>query len=509
MQQNIAKENLWGIAAVLFIFSLLFMLLIACWTSMLNPYFLYDSSVFCVLGKGWKEGLLPYRDIFDHKGCYLYACYALAAGFGNIKVGLTVLLTLLLTVDSLFVYQIARLFISRKMAWGIVLLFYILLAGMIGNCGCVEELSLPFILWPVYRLLRLAYRPSGLEEASLGDFFIIGLCGGIHAMLRLNNAGCVVGGALALFAVLLYRYKFVAAFRGGCVAAIGFLLALLPGVIYFAWQGALHDLWYGTILFNFLYAGSASAGSGTAARLLPHLYLIVLAGVLLADVKKNNIPQRVKGLVLSVSLIGSLAISIGQSYHHYFICVLPAQVITLSCAMAVFCLAQRKMLSLVVAVVVAVVTVCPYTSSLRRQTLASVSALALSHELPCGFLSRSSTYQYVQHYADHNRRELMQWVQDIPENEKRSFLAYNCFGDVYLYMNLLPEYKYCFIQEGLSRHRGSEVMQGLKRHFAEKPPLWLLMCRSDFSSPFYQEIIRENYRPVREGESYSLFRLNK
>lgn len=497
------------IAIVLFLCSLFFMLFVSCWTSFITPYFLWDSSIFCCIGQGWHEGLLPYRDIFDHKGCYLFAFYLLAACFGHIKVGLTILMTLLLTLDSLLVYKIARLFLSGKRVWGIILLFYILLACMIGNGGCVEEISLPFILWPVYRLLQLFLKQNVLKDVHSRDFLLMGICCGIHAMLRVNNGGCVVGGVCFLILYLFYHKKYSLAIRNVIICCIGFSAALLPGILYFAQQGALYDLWYGTILFNCFYISTGASEHAWSAQLLMHTHLLILAGAIIADQKVRLLSPEAKGLVLFIALIGTSAISIGTGYAHYSICILPVYVIASSYALCLISRCQKKVHIVVAFALLAAFALAPFTSHLRRQILSSVSTLLLHYRIPCGSISHSSTYQFIERYCLHTREDLMQWAARIPDAEKKSFLAYDCFGDVYLYMNLLPEYRYCFLQGAWSRHKGNGVHAALEKHFQETPPLWLIVGRASLNSPIYDKIISPRYQLITENDTHCLLRLTE
>ena len=52
---------------VLLLLSLLFMLAASVYTTPLNPYYGFDSSVFMAFGKGIAHGLRPYLDLYDNK----------------------------------------------------------------------------------------------------------------------------------------------------------------------------------------------------------------------------------------------------------------------------------------------------------------------------------------------------------------------------------------------------------------------------------------------------------
>lgn len=46
---------------------------LSCSTSVLYPYYYgSDSAQFQTIGKAWAMGKIPYRDMFDHKGSYIF-----------------------------------------------------------------------------------------------------------------------------------------------------------------------------------------------------------------------------------------------------------------------------------------------------------------------------------------------------------------------------------------------------------------------------------------------------
>ena len=48
-------------------------------SSLYATNFWTDTNIYFTIGRGMTQGLMPYRDLFDHKGPLLYMIYALAA----------------------------------------------------------------------------------------------------------------------------------------------------------------------------------------------------------------------------------------------------------------------------------------------------------------------------------------------------------------------------------------------------------------------------------------------
>ena len=67
-------------ALVLSLLSALAVLLIASTGSPLYATnFWTDTNIYFTIGRGMRQGLMPYTDLFDHKGPLLYVLYALGA----------------------------------------------------------------------------------------------------------------------------------------------------------------------------------------------------------------------------------------------------------------------------------------------------------------------------------------------------------------------------------------------------------------------------------------------
>lgn len=58
--------------AVFLVISIVYLFVVSLYTSPSNPYYNCYSGIFYTLGNGINNGLLPYRDLFDHKGPLLF-----------------------------------------------------------------------------------------------------------------------------------------------------------------------------------------------------------------------------------------------------------------------------------------------------------------------------------------------------------------------------------------------------------------------------------------------------
>src|SRR5579885_833747 len=81
-----------------------------------------DSAVFAYVGWAMKHGLMPYRDIWDHKGPLLY--YLQYAGFSltpNSTLGIGLIEVVALCVAFLLTYRIVASFASKPVSIAIAI----------------------------------------------------------------------------------------------------------------------------------------------------------------------------------------------------------------------------------------------------------------------------------------------------------------------------------------------------------------------------------------------------
>ena len=212
-----------------------------------------DSGAFLYIGWRWKEGEIPYRDIWDHKppGVYLID-----------RIGLT------LTPDSLWGVwglELASLglaaglgYWAMRKAFGrpaalLATLFWLYTFIFLNDGGnLTQEYALP---WQFLALALFVYTEAAAQQrfSRLGSAFALGLTAGMTMMIRQNS----VGLALLVAAWWLFKpegsWKQRLALAGAFGAGVA-LIFVATGA-YFAAHGALHDFWDQAYYFNRLYAG--------------------------------------------------------------------------------------------------------------------------------------------------------------------------------------------------------------------------------------------------------------
>ena len=112
-----------------------------------------DANSYFSVGKALFNGKMPYRDVFDQKGMYLYFLYGLAYLVSHTTFAGVFLLEVILAAFDLFgICRILRLYVKESTA--LVLTPLVLAVTVASDSfywgGSAEEICLPFLIWGLY-----------------------------------------------------------------------------------------------------------------------------------------------------------------------------------------------------------------------------------------------------------------------------------------------------------------------------------------------------------------------
>lgn len=333
MPSQTRRKPLAGIA--LFAYALLIAAVALLFTSKCSPLYPLndwpDANVFLSAGKGMLEGRVMYRDLYDHKGPLLFALHALCAlisteGF----LGVWLMEIALFTAFLLIAHRLIALYCSHTAAaWALPLLALMLLTSISFQMGdSAEELALPLMLWPLYRLLFSLRQDEG--RTTRWQLRITGFLLGCVFWLKFTLVGIPAAVCLVLAWLGLRKDGL-----GGAVKNIGWMLlgfgaSTLPWIIQYTLQGALLPM-LKTYLYDnlFLYAGAEEALTLTAqfkaiARAVlswlkdnPGYTLPLLlgaAGLMLS--KRHSLPEKITWALCG--LLGLITVFFGGRYYLYY-----------------------------------------------------------------------------------------------------------------------------------------------------------------------------------------------
>lgn len=237
-----------------------------------------DNNAFFTVGKAMMHGIVPYKDIFEQKGPFVYFLHGLAYLVSPRSFTLIFLYEIATLVAAMFlVYQIAKVFNTRELP--------ALLTGLLSPAlflyhpyydygDTVEFFTLPFLLSLIYLIVLLDRR-----HLTVSHWWYVaqGALVGVVFLSKYTLLGGWIAFYLADGVYLLLKKRWHELGRLVLWSGLGFLLATVPWLLYFLATGSLKAFINVYILFNtkVYMTSSVSFFSNLiqSAILVAHFYL--------------------------------------------------------------------------------------------------------------------------------------------------------------------------------------------------------------------------------------------
>lgn len=238
-----------------------------------NPW--DDVNVFFVIGRGIIHGLVPYRDLFDHKGPLLHFIYALAALISERSfAGVWLIECAAASVYSVFSWKTVKLFTDPgKFTIAVMPLFsgVIYTMSMFNFGGNSEELCFPLLAVAFYFGLRAAVKGNGIPADR--DALICGIISGALFWIKYTFLGFMAGFVIFIIIMVIRKKMFGRLWSLIWRFFAGLTVFTVPVLIYFIANGALGDLWEGYFRTNlFYYHGGTAENMPVYLKVLRTLY---------------------------------------------------------------------------------------------------------------------------------------------------------------------------------------------------------------------------------------------
>ena len=276
----------------------------------------YDSCVFLTVGFSWTENILPYRDLFDHKGPVLYILNALGFILYNEFYGVLFIEILFASINTIIFFLLCGKNKYSFLIFYIFIAFYYKTVFEYGNM--TEEYAITFNMIAIYIFSRKFTK----------RFYYYGLLGGLLFFLRPNLAAPTL---LIFFIDLICSRKTDVPLRLIAKCALGFCIPVLSFIFYFYCNNGLHDFINSYFIFNFKYT-NLEKESFLRIELL-HLFknfyfyinlLFIFCLIATKDFKAFLVTFSTFIFSLLMSAISS------RNYDHYFMLLIPSILFTIS-----------------------------------------------------------------------------------------------------------------------------------------------------------------------------------
>ncbi len=421
--KNLSKINLKSIC-FLFILSFLVIFLFSIGTSpFYGNYYTGDSSIFITIGKAMKEGKIVYKEIFDHKGPVLFFIQMLGQYICDGRFGIFILEVFTLFVSNIFLYKSISMFTTNKKSLISILISMLFMSYFIETGNYSEEYSLPFLSICLFLASKWIKSEDKFSKKIYLYSFMYGICFAIVAFIRLNNAAMICGLALAITIMLIKEKKFKTLFGCICSVILGILIISIPILIYFYSINALYDMLYGTFIHNFLYINSNIQSN--MSLIAKSIILVILTLLTIFNCKafsnnKNYI------LLLICSYVSTLiALYVGPGFNNYYIISIPLLGFLMPPVIDIF---SNKVMNNIIKIFI-------------------ISYVCIMFIIGC-FLPQ---LYYKFNFSNTGFNDFNAFInKNILDVDKDKILALGLFtAPAYLYGNILPCYKYAFMQDYL------------------------------------------------------------
>lgn len=248
----------------------------------------YDEWIFYLIGKGMVNGKVPYLDLADHKGPYLFYLFALMNLMPSNHLGLFIVSTIIYAVIGIFVFMISCLILGARTAraYGladeairmgelcephnvslfVTMAIHFILSSYYLSFGTItsEIITLPFTLSSYYLFLKYLY--SGEFKHKARYMLAYGICAGIVFFIKANAVLAYVPIAIYLLVFLIKKKGYKNLLHNALVGLAAFIIAIMPAIIYSIATGSLKDMIEWAFITNFVYVGGGLPSAGSVAN---------------------------------------------------------------------------------------------------------------------------------------------------------------------------------------------------------------------------------------------------
>lgn len=288
-----------------------------------------DSATFLYIGRGILDGLIPYKDIFDHKPPLIFFINSIGLVLSNNSiVGIWIIELFCLIIAIFYGYKVMNLFFGRLPAYFASVSWISSFSLLLDGGNLTEEYAIPLIFASIY-----IFAISELKKESLLKTFLLGIFFALVFLLKQTLIGIFV--SIYIYKIIKYfkikEYKQIINYI--YITSLSILLVFGVVISYFTFNNALWDFWNFAYRFNMYYSGRMFSNffnvlyHGFYINIYnPLLWLGVLAWFDLLVVFIYQIKRPI--LKMKLSLLGLLAIALpiefilvstsGKIYTHYY-----------------------------------------------------------------------------------------------------------------------------------------------------------------------------------------------
>ncbi len=335
-----SKKNLKNVFVVIIFLVSLIVISLGFWSNPFSKILLgHDSSMFYYFGKGMANGLIPYTEMLDHKGPFLFLIEFFAVKLNLGVTGLWLVEVFFLAMALFFISRTAFLLTKNKIASVFIFPMTIGLFLHIYEGGNLSEgYAVALIANALYLFCKLFLN----HKLASVEYAWIGVLGGLTFFLRGNMIALWVIFCFSLLIEGMVEKNYQKLVKQTILIFLGGVVVVLLICLY-CWRiGNLTEMIQQAFVMNFRYSATTWNERLKMCRfflevLIPYglLALLALAGI---SMMTNKAPREQKRLyvVLSIYFLANYytVVLSGRPYLHYLVTQLPIILLFLAILLA-------------------------------------------------------------------------------------------------------------------------------------------------------------------------------
>lgn len=429
----------------------------------------YDAAIFNVVGRAWGEGIVPFKEIFDHKGPIIFFIYMIGNCISQ-RYGIFLLQSIFGGITLCMSYLIGKEVSGFKgglISVGCSIIYFLM---VIDEGALSEEFNLPFLMistWLIIRYLNVATQKVDHPPIYA---LIHGMTCAISLYIRATNCISICCYGLCIAIYLIYKKRKINFLKNLGTFLAGVIVVIAPFAIYFALHHALQDMIYGTLTFNILYAKDSAAHSLNDWFKI-FIYLIPVLLTMLTSFGRKGLARN----ATVFSCIGTAwMMAHSELYPHYYVIVLPF-------------------------VAIAVGTVINLNFSINKKSISwafrcgIIVLLTLSCKL--SFENAIAKYNWISSLRATGENQNAILIRDqcdaIPLDERDAVAGYNVDASWYLITDIIPQNRLFILQNQRYLIDNTLLQEDIQLYESEQIR-WIILKEG----PIYKEIediINERY----------------
>lgn len=257
-----------------------------------------DANAFFTTGKSMFQGKILYKDLYEHKGPYLYVLHGLAWMVSNKSfLGVWLIEIIACYFFLLYSYRTIRLFCEKE-AGALIPLFaaVVYASNHMRHGDSAEELCLPLLIYGLYVVLKAFKQQKTISDQEL---FGIGVTSGCVLWIKYTMLGFYLGWIIMPLIVMIHKREWKQIAKMFMLIGSGVMLSSVPVLWYFYHHEAFADLF--TVYFYnnmFVYSGEKLSFTAIVAQTIQRLGTAV---------SRNT-------LIFSLSILGGIWLLIKKEY---------------------------------------------------------------------------------------------------------------------------------------------------------------------------------------------------